>query len=148
MAITLAQLCDAVETTLGAATGLNRSQSFDELTSGMNTKNTLQVYPDSCLGTSRGETERHSFNKTRYERRITIFADLYGRQRSQIAEDMGELVPLIDAIMDELDAQTTNIFGLTTGNNVAFSWSWQRVTFDYAGPLFVGARFTIVFTII
>lgn len=148
MAITLAQLCDAVAATLGAAVGINSEQSFDELTSGMNTLPALQVYPDACTGTARGETDRQTFGKGRYERRYTIFADLYARQRSQLAEDMAKLVLLIDAVETVLDAQKSDIFGLSTGSNVAFSWSWQRATFDYAGPLYAGARFTLIFTIL
>ena len=148
MTISLVQLCDAVASTLGAAVGINSEQSFDELTSGMNTLPALQVYPDSCTSTARGETDRQTFGKGRYERRYTLFVDLYARQRSQLAEDMAKLVTLIDAVETVLDAQKANIFGLSTGSNVAFSWSWQRSIFDYAGPLYAGARFTLVFTII
>ena len=50
MSITLAQICNAVETTLGAATGLTYTQSYNELKEGMNDTPTLQVYWNSISG--------------------------------------------------------------------------------------------------
>jgi hypothetical protein len=44
MAITYAQINDAIEDKLGAAMGLARSQTYDELTDGMTDTPTLQVY--------------------------------------------------------------------------------------------------------
>ena len=74
-----------------------------------------------------------------------IFADIYGRQRSSIGEDMGILVPVIDAVETILEAQTTKpLFGLA--GIESFNWEGRRVTFQYGSDVtlqYLGARYTI-----
>jgi hypothetical protein len=143
--ITLAQMCNAIETTLAAATLAMRTQSYDGLTEGMNDVPTLQVYPDGGNQDAQYATDRTTFKAGTRQTSITIFADYYARQRSQLGEDMKALVDGIDAITDVFEAQdTTPYFGLTGIKN--FHWSWQRVAFTYADETikYMGARFTIV----
>jgi hypothetical protein len=45
--LTLAEMCDAIESELSAATGIVRSESYDELTEGIHEDLLLQVWPHS-----------------------------------------------------------------------------------------------------
>lgn len=145
--VTLAQICDAIETTLSTATGLSVHQSYDELTENIADHATLQVYPES------GNTDVWTSNdRTTHQRGVAVtefifHADLYAQQRINIGEDMAALLPLVDAIITRLEAQKTGaLFGLTvSGVDVikAFKWSWSRVVFEYAAVKYMGARFVI-----
>ena len=143
--ITLAQMCNAIETTLSAATIAMRTQSYDGLTEGMNDLPTLQIYPDGGNQDAQTNTNMTTFQGGTKQSSITIFADYYSRQRSQLGEDMKGLVDGIDAITDVFEAQNkTPFFGLKGIKN--FKWSWQRVAFTYADESikYMGARFTII----
>lgn len=149
--VTVAQMCDAINTTLGevlvAAGDLIKSLSYDELEEGINDPNTLQVYPEEQSPVSIGsETQKLTFGSDPYiDEEIIIHADYYARQRSNIGEDMGGLVVGIDAIRTNLKTQNCpnpfDLIGIAT-----FQWSWRRVVFDYGGPelRYVGARFRLV----
>jgi hypothetical protein len=140
--VTLAQLCDAVEATLGAATGLTYSQSYDELTEGMQDMPMLQVYPVSGETDVTGNADRTSFRAGVRQTQTVLHADLFARQRSHIGEDMATLLPLISAVIVKLEAQTTkSYFGLAGVKG--FRWRWERVTFAYGDQQlpYVGARF-------
>src|SRR3990167_4602284 len=126
MAITLAQILDAITSTLSAATTLSRAQSYDEMTDGMNDLPTLQVYPETN------------------EQDISGNADYYAQQRRHLGEDMAALVNGMDDMANVIEQQDTKpYFGLD--GIKAFHWSWRRVTFVYGDPQlsYVGARFTI-----
>jgi len=144
MSITIAQICDAIESTLGAATGITRSQSYDELTESIPTGDTplLQVYPETVRANATGETDRSSFRGGVRQTEIVILADLYAQQRRHMGEDMEALVDGIDAIIDVIEDQDTkSYFGLA--GIQAFSWRGERVTFVYgdAQQPYVGMRF-------
>jgi hypothetical protein len=144
MSITIAQICDAVASTLSAATTSPRTQSYDELTEGMQDTPTLQVYPEDGNQDPSGNTDRTSFKAGVRQTMLTVNADYYAHQRAHIGEDMAALVNGIDAITNILEAQDTKpYFGLA--GIQAFSWSWRRVTFVYGDPQqsYVGARFTL-----
>lgn len=149
--VTVEQICDAIDGTLGAtliASGdLVDSQNFDQLTEGMNDERVLQIYPEEQSPVSVGSgTQKLTFGSTPYiDEEIVIHCDYYARQRSQIAEDMEQLVHGIDAIRANLKTQNCpNPFGLTGIAN--FQWSWQRVIFEYGSPelKYIGARFRLV----
>ena len=145
---TLDELIDAIETTLSAAASLVRSQTYDELSEGMQDTPTLQVYIDENLGTDfTGNTDRATFgNRTTHKRHsfkeYVIIADYYANQRANIGEDMGRLVTGINELEDILDYQDYPLFGLSFVTS--FRWSWKRVTFDNGGVDFVGARFRLI----
>lgn len=142
MSITLAQICDAIESTLDDATTITRSQSYDELTEGIHDTPLLQVYPENGAQSPPGMTDRHTFGAGVRQTEFTIHADYYANQRVNIGEDMAALVNGIDAMTDVLEGQDQKpYFGLT--GIQAFSWRWDRVTFDYGGVAYVGARFAI-----
>lgn len=142
MSITLAQICDAIESTLDDATTLVRSQSYDELTEGIHDTPLLQVYPESGSQSPPGMTDRHTFQGGVRQTEFIIHADYYAQQRVNIGEDMAALVDGIDAMTAVFEGQDQKAYFGLEGLK-AFSWRWDRVTFDYAGVAYVGARFVI-----
>lgn len=142
--ITLAQVCDAIESTLGAAAGMETTQSYDELTEGIGSADTplLQVFPDSGDCDPSGNTDRTTFQGGKRQKHIMIHADVFARQRSHLAEDMEVSVDMIDALIDVLEQQDTKPYFDRVGIQ-AFSWRWERVMFSHAGVDFAGVRFYI-----
>lgn len=147
---TLQAICNAIETTLAPA--VTYTQSYNELTEGMADYPRLQIYPNSGTSSPPSGNDRSSFQAKLRQAQIEIYADLYATMRSEIGEDMALLLPRIEAIIDEIEKQDTKpYFGLLDALGQyaikGFSWSWQRVTFQYNDPLhqYVGARF--IFTI-
>jgi hypothetical protein len=146
--VTLHQIVDAVETTLGTAAGLAVSETFDELTEGVHDRALLQVYPESVMPVDANtRDDRIASQRGVAITEFVIHADLYAQQRTSIGEDMAALVPLIDAITARLEAQKRSpLFGLSVGgvNPIkSFKWYWTRVVFEYAGAQHMGARFVI-----
>src|SRR5512139_418851 len=142
----LQAICNAIETTLAPA--VTFTQSYNELTEGMNDTPRLQVYPNSGTSSPPSNNDRSTFRGVVRQAEIEIYADLYATQRSDIAEDMGALVPLIEAVIAEIEKQDTKpYFNLldAAGQDAikGFRWSWSRVTFVYNDPqqLYTGARF-------
>ena len=141
MAITLAQMCDAIEATLGEATTVARSQSYDELTEGVHDTPLLQVYPQSGDQDPSGTADRTTFSAGVRQTEVIVHADYYAAERgASIGEEMARLVDGIDAITNIVEGQDQKpYFGLV--GLKGFSWRWERVTFDYGGVSYVGARF-------
>ncbi len=139
---TLAEICDAVAATLSTAAGLNRSQSYDELTETPVDLPLLQVYWDE------EDPDLQSYGSIRVER-IVINADLYARSRSQINEDMAKTTTMAEAILTVLRAQkptTANtLFGVSYF--VKFNWSAKRAKFNegQGKPEYMGTRFVLTF---
>jgi len=144
MAVTLMALLDGVETTLSAATGMQSSKSYDELTEGIPGFECprLQVHPDKGTCDPSGWGDRTTFQAGVQQSVITIYADLYARVRSQLDEDMKATVELIDALIDVLQAQERPPFFGVVGIQ-ACNWNWRRASLRYAGEAYMGARFTI-----
>lgn len=145
MTVTLAEVCNGIRTTLGAAAGMQSSASFDELSEGIPAMDCpkVEVYPESGSCDPSGRADRTTFNAGVQQTVITIYADLYARQRSQLDEDVSAYVELTDAIIEVLQAQERPPFFGIAGIKV-FSWSWRKATFRRADARFVGARFTLV----
>lgn len=140
--LTYAEICDGIRDTLAAAPSVARAQSYDELTEGIQDQPLFQVYPESCDPVAADSaTQATTFRSVVIAESHTIHVDYYARQRSHIGEDMEVLVTGIDEIVPILEAQTCPPFGLDGVKS--FQWSWSRVTFDYGGVLYVGARFVL-----
>ena len=131
---------------------LNRIQNYDELTEGMNTLPTLQVYPERWEVDIGGETDRTTFTDAATaipgvrQTEVIIRLDLYVRQRSQLNEDWGEAVDLADTLSDKLDEQS----GCPLFDQVgirSMHWTCQRVVFEYATVLYTGFRFELTIRI-
>lgn len=143
MTITIVEINTAIKDELATATGLTFTQDFDELTPGMPDTPTLQVYWSATETDPTSGTSQSSFQGIQRQTRLTFWADLYARQRSHIGEDMGSLLPLIDAIQTRLEEQRTSRFGLA-GIKAIEGWTGRMLVFDYADAIYVGARFEII----
>ena len=142
MSITLAQICDAVETTLAPA--ITYTQSYNEIKEGMADQPTLMVYPQSGTSAPPQATDRTTFQATVRQAEIEIYADLYATVRSEIGEDLGILLPLIDAVIDEIEKQDTKPYFGLVGIKAWNIHSAQRVTFEYADAKYPGIRFELM----
>lgn len=144
MAVTLAEICDGVEAELSAALGMQSSTSFEGMTEGIPAMDCprIEVYPEAGRSDPSGSTDRTTFTACVQQVMVTIHADLYARQRSQLGEDAAAYVGLTDAIIDVLQSQQKPPFFGVAGIK-AFNWGWRKAMFRRADAWFVGARFTI-----
>jgi hypothetical protein len=143
--ITVEAICDGIEATLGAATGIRRSQSYDELTEGIADLPLLQVYPEAWGPARTGSAHAITGRGGVRNWQGVFHADYYARTRSSIGEDMAVLVPGIDAIEAVLEAQQAKpLFGVAEIES--FNWEASRVVFRYGTETYqqyIGARYVI-----
>lgn len=94
----------------------------------------------NTFGGRRGEsTEQVRVKKT------TILVDVYARQRSNIATDIQAIQDLAELVDEALESQAHKpYFGLEQVE--AFTYSSDRVTFDYNNVSYSGIRFTLDLT--
>jgi hypothetical protein len=155
--IAIGTIIDAIAATLSttafsADLQINRTQSYNQLTEGMNTLPTLQVYPETWEVSSGSETDRISFVDAvtgipgHRVTEITVFLDLYVRQRSQLNEDWGEAIDLAGALGDKLDEEGPCPH-LGSEAIRSFHWVAQRVVFVYAQVEYIGFRFTLTIVV-
>jgi hypothetical protein len=149
--VTVGEICTAIHLDmedLVTSGDLNRVQNYDELTEGMNTLPTLQVYPENWETDVAGDTERTTFVDGatgipgHRQTELLIRLDLYARQRSQLNEDWGEAIDLADAIDTQLNEQGSCPLFNQVGIR-AIKWTCARVVFDYASILYTGFRFEL-----
>lgn len=145
MAVTLTEICNGIETALGAAVGMRSSTSFDEMTEGIAPLDCprVEVYWEDSNCDPSGRADRTAFSAGVQQSAITIIADCYARQRSQLGEDMKATVEIADAIIEVLQAQERPPFFGVPGIK-AFSWRGRKAGFKRADARYVGARFTIL----
>lgn len=145
MAVTLGEICDGIEAELSAAVGVQSSTPYDEMTEGIPAMDCprIEVYPEAGSSDPLGGTDRTTFSACVQQVVVTIHADLYARQRSQLGEDVAAYVGLTDAIIDVLQSQEQLPFFGVTGIK-AFNWRWRKAVFRRADARFVGARFIIM----
>jgi hypothetical protein len=144
--ITIAAINDAIATTLYTATGMRRKQSYDELTESLQPADLplLQVYFESITCDPSGATDRTTFQAGVRHKVLTFHADVYGKIRgSGIGEEMKAALDICDAIVDVLENQDTNYFGLGLDDVRAFSWEANRAAFNYGKHTYIGFRFII-----
>lgn len=145
MAVTIAQICDAIETTLSAATGITTGQSYDELSEGLPAADLplIQVYWEALAMDPTGGTDRGTFQAGRRQKLITIYVDLFASQRSHVGEDNAAVVAAVDALLDVLEAQDTKDYFSRTGIKAWQLEECRRGVFPYSQATYVGARFTL-----
>ncbi len=142
MAITFTQIVDAIKTTLATATGISEGQSGDTITESIQNLPLVQVYFESEDTSAFSENDRLTFKAGVRAPHITVYADVYARQRAHIGEDMTAVQTLAEAVRSVLEAQDTKpYFGLS--GLQAYRWRSERVTFEYAHVKYAGIRFTI-----
>ena len=142
--ISIAQMLDAVTSTLATAPILAKAMSYDELTEGMNDLPALEVYWDSLEQDRSTETDRTTFGGGVRQSGISVAIDYYAQQRRHIGEDMAKLVAGLDQLVAILEAQRLSpYFGLA--GIKTFGWTAERVTFEYgeAAIKYVGVRFAL-----
>lgn len=145
----IVELCDAIETLLGAAIGITRSQSYNELGEQLAPADLplLQVYPQGGSCDLYGKTDRTSWGGFRQEG-VTIRVDLYASQRSMIKQDMARTTQMTDAIRTVLRSiGDPPFFGAGSEGVAAFHWTWTRRVFVYSGLRYMGARFIITMNV-
>jgi enoyl reductase-like protein len=144
MAISVMEICDAIEGILGTAAGITTTQSPDTLTEGLQDLPLFQVYPDAGTQDPGGSTDRSSFGGGVMQHEVIINADLYVRQRSNLAEDMKAVVDRLDDVITVMQAQKHSYFG-KKDEIKSMKWRWARVVFAYGEPevKYVGIRFVI-----
>jgi len=138
-------MCDAIEGKLSVASGIARSESYDELTEGQHEDLLLQVWPQSGSPVSTdSRTQKVTLNNAEIVEEIIIFADVY-RPRRHLGEDMKALVGGVDAIRAIMKVQDCPPFDLTGIRT--FKWSWAIGSFEYQGVTDLRGRFTIVLNV-
>lgn len=142
MAITVAQMADAITTTLGAATTVARSESYNELTEGIHDYPLLQVYWQSTVNDVSGNDDRTAYRGGVRQKEYVFYADYYARPRSELKEDNAAVTNGAEALEAVLEAQNVKpYFGLA--GIKAFRWQGERVAFEYGGTLYAGCRYMI-----
>jgi hypothetical protein len=143
--VTIAQICDAIESTLSTASGINTTQSYDELGEGLNAADLplIQVYWEDLSMDPTGATDRTTFGAGVRQKQITVHADVYAAQRSFLWEDMQKTVDAMDNVLAVLEVQNTVPY---FGEDGIRSWqlvSALRGTFPYSQAQYMGARFIL-----
>lgn len=149
--ISVGQICTAIAEVIEDALvpdTLVRVQNYNQLTEGMNSVPTLQVYPENWEVDATTNTDRTTFTDaitgvpgTRVTE-LLIRLDLYVRQRSQLNEDWGEAVDVASTVSDTLDEQDGCPLFSQVGIR-SMHWTCTRVVFDYAGIAYTGFRFDL-----
>lgn len=144
MAVTIGEVCDAIETTLATASGINTTQSYDELAEGLNAADLplIQVYWQDLMMDPTGGTDRTTFQAGVRQKQVTIYADVYAAQRSFLWQDMKAVVDAVDNILVVLESQNTVPYFGEAGIR---SWqleSARRASIQYSEAWYVVARFS------
>lgn len=155
--VTVAQICAAVNETIGdalvASRVLARTEDHDEMTEGVHDLPCLQVWPRSeglvSIGSGAGETHKLTLGGPDQDHAIMedieVYVDFWAAVRHELAQDMGVLVAGIDSIRAIIKAQDCPPFGLAGVRT--FQWSWTAGSTDYAGVTYLRARFTLSMSI-
>lgn len=146
--VTVGEICTAVHAVMETVVGISRVQNYDELTEGMNTLPTLQVYPERWEVDIAQDTDRTTFVDAGTgipgvrQTELVVRMDLYVRQRSQLNEDWGDAIDLASTVSDKLDEEGACPLFDEVGIR-SMHWTCTRVVFDYATVLYTGFRFEI-----
>lgn len=146
--ITIRQMTDAIKKTLSGIASIKQLQDSETIAETIAETPLVQIY----FGRREilmGSTDRVTFSGRRDNsvppirpKRTTIIIDAYGRQRSQIGQDIAAIQDLADEIEDALDQQNHKpYFGLSQLE--AFKFYSERVIFEYGNTKYSGVRFTL-----
>lgn len=140
------EICDSIATTLGAATGIVRTQSYDELQDAPGDLPCLQVYPKLGHTDAFTSNSRTTFKSVRRTAEMEFNADVLCRQRSHLDLDYSSVITMQDAVQQELEGEKTKPF-FGNAEVMDFWWSWEVMDFQRGGPggevHYLGVRFVI-----
>ncbi len=148
---TFTTLNTSIETTLAAATGINRAQDLDELSENIPEADMplLMVYPESWASATDSETNKNSFGggQTPVQRMSPLFnVDVYISRLTKFSEAMTDYATIAQAITDVLNAeQLRPLFADEAIQN--FTWTAERVVINYSNVDYLAIRFTITLEI-
>lgn len=132
--VKIEDLNDALATFFTGTTGVQRVQGHSGLTEGMQDWPTLQIYPEEFEYDVATANDRTTFKAGIRQTEFLFNLDLYGRQRSQLAEDMQAMVVALDAVRARLDtAKTRPFFGMAEIKAYTVGRA-RRVLFEYGDP--------------
>lgn len=142
--LTLGEVCDGINTTLGAAVGIETSESYDELRDDVmpDVCPILQVYPEEGDCNPGATTERTVFSGAIRLKVVSIHADIMTSARTFLDQDMKALTDVTDAIIEVLEEQNDPPFFGVVGLK-AFTWRFKRGVFRRGDADFMGVRFVI-----
>lgn len=149
---TLMQIADAIKDTLEANMStalLTRAYGYNELPEGVNDAPSLMVYWQSIVNDRYTDTDRTTMKGGVKVKELDFYVDYYVNPRNNMQQNNDYLTQAASEIIDILEEESLGCtypdhcppFGLCGLKN--FRWSGERVTFDYAGATYYGARFII-----
>lgn len=149
---TIASINTAIEETLAAAAGLNRSQDMSEITDQIPDADMplLQVYIDAWSGAANSGTHQNTFggkgtNTVSVKAKEWVYiADIYVGRLAIFGEKLALLATIASALQDILDAQqTAPFFGDDSGAIKSFQYNAERVTLEYSQVKYLAIRITL-----
>lgn len=133
--VAAADILTAVSSALAGISGIQRVQGYNELTEGMNDTPTIQIYLEEYEYDASTNNDRRSFSAGLRVEEFLIYIDIYGRQRSQLAEDMEAAVVALDLVRARLLAIQTYPFFPTVPQVKSMKLlRARRVNFTYGDP--------------
>ena len=137
MAVTIAEICDGVASALELGTSLQTVQSYDELSEGLNRGDLplAQVYWEEINWDNEFSTDRSTFGGGVRQKSILIHVDIYTSVRSNLSEDMENVVVNVDDLIDMLETQNTPPFFSISGIKAFSINSISRAIFEYTAGL-------------
>jgi hypothetical protein len=132
----------AIEAVVAAATGMTYTQDYDELTESIPDNPLSQVYWDmDGDAASQGSESQHITFGGSPAQEYVFNVDLYATPRAHIGEDMGKLLPLVDAVDAAFRTQAAESPPFGVERIQSFQWGpWERATLVYGEASYVGAQ--------
>jgi hypothetical protein len=147
--LTTRQMTTAIAAVLDGAGVFKQVQSSETLAEGVAETPLVQVYLEK-FDLPETATDRRTFGGRGLEfprrpRKTRFHVDVYGRQRSQIGQDIATVQDLADQVDASLELQVNKpYFGLTGVE--AFTYRAERVVFEYGSVKYAGLRFILELT--
>jgi hypothetical protein len=148
--VTIKQIANAINDTLGTATGIVRSEAQDELSEGITDVPLLQVYWAGLTVSAESETDRITFgdddaDPTRYTQHI-FHVDVVASFRQHLDQDMEAIADTCEAVITVFEAENAPpYFGLA--GIKAFSYTAEPIGWENIDPQAVGERFIITISL-
>lgn len=152
MSTTITQVVTDVSGLIRSAMAELRTQDLSQLTESIPDTPLIQVYPEEGEASATSGTDRKTFGggpKTPVRvRPLTMHIDIYGRQRSDIGQDLLQATNVLDGVLQALEGQNDLPFFGNVGIR-SFKYTWKRAQFEYGDPKqsYVGYRIILVTTI-